>query len=86
MEVNSVMSMQVTPSWGWILVYEYMFMFMAIFYGKYLHFCAVAGKQPGVTHAMANKVHTTSALSALLWALCLSILHGLRIDCLCHLL
>lgn len=48
--------LQVTPSWGWILVYEYMFMFMFIFYGKFLHFCAVAGKQPGITHHIPNKV------------------------------
>jgi hypothetical protein len=35
---------QVTPSWGWILVYEYTFLFMFMIYGKYLHFLWAAGR------------------------------------------
>ena len=59
------LGVQVTPSWGWILVYEYTFMFMFIFYGKFLHYCAVAGKQPGISHYTPSKVRLCAVLQSL---------------------
>ena len=35
--LNSGRGVQVTPSWGWILIYEYTLTFFALFYGKFLH-------------------------------------------------
>ena len=31
------MLLQVTPSWGWILMYEYTCFFFLLLFGKYLH-------------------------------------------------
>ena len=33
-----------TPSWGWILVYEYSICFFLLLFGKYLHIAWASGR------------------------------------------
>ena len=40
-------------------------MFMFIFYAKFLHYCSVAGKQPGISHHTPNKVRPLAAMPSL---------------------
>jgi hypothetical protein len=40
-------AVQVTPSWGWILMYEYSICFFLLLYGKYLHIAWASGQGHG---------------------------------------
>lgn len=73
--------MQVTPSWGWILSYEYTFLFFFLLYGKCLHFFSVAGRASG-HHLSLNRVgHMQLMDTAIAWLACSPELTGYRAHC-----
>lgn len=74
-------NMQVTPSWGWILAYEYTFLFFFLFYGKCLHFFSVAGRANG--HSLnLNRVCLSLLQHHAFWQTSVSVKDVFHADCL----